>query len=73
MKTYQGTVLKANGQKTLSVLVSRSWAHPKYQKIVRSTRKYLVHDATNQAQVGQAITFKESRPYSKRKRFALIT
>jgi small subunit ribosomal protein S17 len=72
MKLFQGTVTRTS-EKTLAVEVVRKWIHPKYQKIVKSTKKYLVHDETNAAKVGEVINFQESRPYSKRKRFAIVT
>jgi small subunit ribosomal protein S17 len=71
MKLYQGTVLRTS-EKTAAIEVARKWVHPKYQKIVKSTKKYLVHDEKNQAKVGQVVNFIESKPYSKRKRFVIL-
>jgi len=71
MRLFQGTVVKTSPT-TLSVVVVRKGVHPVYQKTVRYTKKYLVHDQANLAKVGDVISFKESRPYSKRKHFALV-
>lgn len=72
MKVYSGTMIKKSGDKTIAVEVTRQWVHPKYKKTVKRTKKYLVHDAANQKQIGDQITFAETKPYSKRKRFSLI-
>jgi small subunit ribosomal protein S17 len=72
MKIFQGIVLSANNQKTIAVEVTRKWVHPKYKKTVQNRKKYLVHDPDNRAKVGDAVTFKDSRPISKRKRFILV-
>jgi small subunit ribosomal protein S17 len=71
MRLFQGTVVKTSSN-TLSVTVVRKGVHPVYQKTVRYTKKYLVHDQKNVAKVGDVVSFRESRPYSKRKHFALI-
>jgi small subunit ribosomal protein S17 len=71
MKLYQG-VVKRTSEKTISVEVSRQWVHPKYKKTMKSSKKYLVHDEKNQAHLGDQVSFSESKPYSKRKRFAFI-
>jgi small subunit ribosomal protein S17 len=73
MKTYQGIVIKQSGLKTIAVEVTRKWVHPKYQKTVKRTKKYLVHDPDGSTPVGSAVRFIESKPISKRKRFILIT
>ena len=52
-------------------LVERYVKHPKYKKYMRRSKKFLVHDPGNTAQVGQKVTIKETRPISRRKRFVL--
>ncbi len=70
-RVIQGTVVKKSGDKTISMLVERKVMHPKYHKIVKRFKKYLVHDEKNQANVGDVITAVECRPISKRKSFRL--
>ena len=70
-RVIQGTVIKKSGDKTISVLVERKVMHPKYHKIVKRFKKYLVHDAKNEANVGDVVTAVECRPISKRKSFRL--
>ncbi len=70
-RVIQGRVIKKSGDKTVSMLVERKVMHPKYHKIVKRFKKYLVHDEKNQANVGDVITAIECRPISKRKSFRL--
>ncbi len=70
-RVVQGRVIKKSGDKTISVLVERKMMHPRYHKIVKRFKKYLVHDEHNKAQVGDVVTAIECRPISKRKSFRL--
>ena len=70
-RVIQGKVVKKSGDKTVSLLVERKVVHPKYHKIVKRFKKYLVHDEYNKAKVGDIITAVECRPISKRKSFRL--
>lgn len=71
-RVLRGTVVASKMQDTITVAVERYVKHPKYKKYQRRTKKYLVHDAGNTATVGQKVEIKETRPMSKRKRFALV-
>jgi small subunit ribosomal protein S17 len=57
-------------QKTVTVQVKRSHRHPVYGKVLRSAKKYLVHDEIG-CQPGDKVTIVESRPLSKRKRWVV--
>lgn len=70
-KMLQGTVIKAAMKDTVTVVVERFIQHPKYKKYIRSSKKYLVHNPGNTAQVGEKVTIRETRPISKRKRFEI--
>ena len=70
-RVIQGKVIKKTGDKTINVLVERKVLHPKYHKIVKKFKKYLVHDEENAANVGGIVTAIEHRPISKRKTFVL--
>jgi small subunit ribosomal protein S17 len=65
-----GVVIRAKSQKTISVQVDRSYRHPLYQKVVRSSKSYLVHDEMN-CRPGDQVRIVESQPISKRKRWAV--
>lgn len=72
-RVLEGTVVASKMQDTCTVAVERYVKHPKYKKFVRKTKKYLVHDVGNTAEVGAKVSIIETRPISKRKRFALVT
>lgn len=72
-QTFRGTVVKTAMKDTATVAVTRYVKHQKYQKYQTRTKKYLVHDPENTAQVGDRVTIVACRPISKLKRFALKT
>lgn len=72
-RVLSGTVVASKMKDTCTVMVERYVKHPKYKKYQRRTKKYLVHDAGNTAEVGTKVDIKEIPPKSKRKRFALVT
>jgi len=66
-----GVVTSDVQDKTITVVVSRSVTHPKYDKRYTVTKKFAVHDEKNEAHVGDKVEISETRPISKRKTFAL--
>ena len=72
-REIQGIVVKKSGEKTASVLVTRSVLHPKYHKTVKRFKKYLIHDERNELNVGDSVIAVECRPLSKTKSFRLKT
>jgi len=72
-REIQGVVVKRSGDKTVSVLVTRSVIHPKYHKTVKRFKKYLVHDEKNEVNEGDTVIAIECRPLSKSKSFRLKT
>ncbi len=71
-KTFEGVVVKSAMKDTVTVQVERYVKHPKYKKFMRLSKKFLVHDVGNTAQIGEKVTIRETRPISKRKRFILV-
>ena len=71
-KTRRGTVVKKSGDKTLSVLVERRYAHPIYGKQITVGKKYHTHDEKNEAGVGDVVLIEETRPLSATKRWRLV-
>jgi small subunit ribosomal protein S17 len=69
-KRLVGQVVKSGTEKTVTVRVDRTYRHRLYQKVMRSKKKYLVHDEQG-CQVGDRVKIVESRPISKRKRWAV--
>ena len=72
-REIQGEVVKISGDKTASVLVERRVMHPRYHKVVKRFKKYLIHDENNILKVGDKVIAVECRPLSKTKSFRLKT
>ncbi len=70
-REIQGNVIKIAGDKTATVLVERRVMHPRYHKVVKRFKKYLIHDENNELKVGDEVVAVECRPISKRKAFRL--
>jgi small subunit ribosomal protein S17 len=70
-REIQGNVIKIAGDKTVTLLVERRVMHPRYHKVVKRFKKYLVHDERNECKVGDEIIAIECRPMSKTKSFRL--
>ncbi len=71
-KTFIGTVSSNKNDKTITVVVETSKRHPMYHKSFKSTKKYHVHDETNQAKIGDKVEIISTRPLSALKRFRLL-
>ena len=67
-----GVVVSNKTDKTVVVRVERKFQHPLYSRTVKSTKKYMAHDENNACQIGDVVRIVESRPLSKRKRWAVI-
>ena len=70
-KTLYGKVTSDVADKTITVTVTSRETHPLYKKQYTVTRKYVAHDETNDAHVGDMVHIVETRPISKRKAFRL--
>jgi small subunit ribosomal protein S17 len=66
-----GQVVSTKMQKTIVVEVEMRKAHPKYKRIVRTSKKFYAHDEQNSARVGDMVRIRETRPLSKLKRWQL--
>jgi len=66
-----GVVTSDKMDKTVVVTVERRYRHPLYKKVVRDAKKYMAHDEENACQLGDQVAIIESRPYSRRKRWAV--
>ena len=65
-----GQVVSTKMQKTIVVEVEMRKAHPKYKRIVRSTKKFYAHDEQSSARMGDVVRIRETRPLSKLKRWS---
>ncbi|MDR1520965.1 MAG: 30S ribosomal protein S17 [Planctomycetota bacterium] len=71
-RTLAGVVKAAKTAKTIRVTVTRDFKHPKYEKRVRRTRNYVVHDEKGEAKPGDMVEIMETRKLSKTKNWRLI-
>ena len=70
-KTRVGVVTSNKMSKTLVVEHVARVPHPKFNKIVKRSKKYYVHDEKGEAQIGDKVRIVETRPLSKLKRWTL--
>ncbi len=70
-KTRVGVVVSDKMEKTLVVEHVARVPHPKFNKIVKRSKKYYVHDEKGEAKVGDRVRIVETKPLSKLKRWAL--
>ena len=66
-----GVVVSNKMQKSIVVAVEWQVRHGLYGKTERKTSKFMVHDEEGTAKVGDIVTIVETRPMSRRKRWAL--
>lgn len=71
-KTRTGIVTSDRADKTVTVTVERTFAHPLYGKRVVRTKKYHAHDEGNEHRVGDVVRIVETRPLSKTKRWRVV-
>lgn len=70
MKILKGMVISTKMNKTAVVRVDRQWKHPLYQKAVKRSKKYLVHNEGS-VKEGDMVTIVETKPMSKMKRWRI--
>jgi small subunit ribosomal protein S17 len=58
-------------QKTRVVKVDRVYRHPRYERVVRVSKKFKAHDENNESRVGDRVLIEETRPLSKEKRWRI--
>ncbi len=71
-KTYVGQVVSDKMDKTVVLSVTRRIPHAKYNKTIKRTTKFKVHDEKNECKVGDVVRFIETRPLSKEKRWKVL-
>ena len=68
-----GTVIGDKMAKTCVVRVVRKIKHPKYNRIIKTYNKFKAHDEKNEANVGDEVVIRQTRPLSKDKFFRLVS
>ena len=71
-KILNGIVVSDKPNKTITVLVERKYQHPLLKKVVKSKKKYNAHDEENKFKSGDKVKIRESKPFSKNKRFEVL-
>ena len=66
-----GVVVSNKMQKSIVVAVEWQVRHGLYGKTQRRTSKFMAHDENNEAKPGDIVAIVETRPLSRRKRWAL--
>ena len=65
-KILKGVVVSDKPNKTITVMVERKYSHPLLKKVVKVRKKYNAHDENNKFKIGDKVSIRESRPYSKK-------
>ncbi len=68
----QGVVVSGKMDRSVVVAVERRVRHGLYGKIQRRTSKFMAHDPGNYAREGDVVSIVETRPLSRRKRWAVV-
>jgi small subunit ribosomal protein S17 len=71
-KIFVGEVVSNRMQKTITVQVERRVRHPIYERVIKRSKKFHVHDEHNQCQIGDVVRIVETRPLSKTKCWRLL-
>ena len=70
-KEKQGVVVSNKMDKTAVVKVAEYNQHPKYKKIIETTKNNKAHDAKNECSEGDIVRIVESKPISGDKRWVV--
>ena len=70
-KTREGVVVSDAMQKTRVVRIERVYRHPRYERVIRMSKKLKAHDEENASKVGDRVEIEETRPLSKEKRWRI--
>ena len=71
-KVLNGIVVSDKPNKTVTVLVERKYQHPLLKKVMKARKKYNAHDEENKYKTGDKVLIRESKPFSKNKKFEVI-
>lgn len=70
-RTSEGVVVSDKMAKTRVVLIERVYRHPRYQRVIRRTKRLKAHDEGNASKLGDRVLLEETRPLSKEKRWRI--
>ena len=68
-----GVVVSDVMNKTVVIKVDVKKRHPKYKKSYTVSKRFKAHDEDNQYHVGDKVVIESTKPYSKDKKFKVIS
>ncbi|MCP4121787.1 MAG: 30S ribosomal protein S17 [Bacteroidetes bacterium] len=71
-KTKVGVVTSNSMDKSIAISVKTTVKHPRYQKTMKKSKKFIAHDEKNECNPGDTVRIAETRPISKLKRWRLV-
>jgi small subunit ribosomal protein S17 len=71
-KTREGVVVSDKMTKTRVVQIERVFRHPRYERVIRRSKRLKAHDEQNASKVGDRVLIEETRPLSKEKRWRIL-
>lgn len=72
-KTYTGIVASNKGNKTIIVTILSRKTHPVYKKQYPASKRFMAHDESNQAKMGDKVVIAETKPISAKKKHILLS
>jgi small subunit ribosomal protein S17 len=70
-KERVGIVVSDKPEKTIVVAIQTRYQHPKYNKTLIKTKRYMAHDEHNKCKSGDLVIVEESPPISRNKKWKL--
>jgi small subunit ribosomal protein S17 len=70
-KEKVGTVVSNKMEKTIVITVEDRYLHPIYGKTLKKTQRFMAHDENNECELGDTVLISETRPLSRKKRWAV--
>lgn len=71
-KELVGNVVSDKMNKSRVVEVTRRIKHPKYEKVITRSSRFMMHDEKNETKIGDKVQMKYVRPLSKKKNWLLV-
>lgn len=72
-KTFIAKVETVKMQNTIVVSIERQVPHPKYGKLIKTTRRLLVDTNKIEVKAGDLVKIEEIKPMSKNKNFKVVS
>jgi small subunit ribosomal protein S17 len=66
-----GIVVSNKPEKTIIVAIQTRYQHPKYNKTLVKTKRYMAHDEEDKCKSGDLVLVEESPPISRNKKWKL--